>query len=196
MQCLAGRFYPPQVRRPLDGSANFDSFRTITDRPCTAVPCRIQHVADQMVPSLVIPWIEPYEMALEWIKQEGLSKQYRDSKVPEKHRMWVDFESQDPSGWDTLLKIESNECPQLMEATHGQAVEKQVSILPSHDLISLILRQMALINSIARICRRFGNEIDIGDPYHWPILSVEFTGLKDYSRDLSAPFSVCSGSLV
>lgn len=134
MQCLGGRFYPLKVCHPLDGSANSDRFRTITELLCTAVPCRIQHVSDKIMPSLVIPWIEPYEMALEWIKQEGLSKQYRDSKVPEKHRKWVDFESQDRSGWDTLLKIESNECPQLMEATHGQAVEKQVSILPSHDV--------------------------------------------------------------
>lgn len=55
---------------------------------------------------------------------------------------------------------------------------------------------MALINSIARICRTFGYEIDIGDPYQWPILSVEFTGLKHLCRDLSAPFSVCWGSLV
>ena len=55
---------------------------------------------------------------------------------------------------------------------------------------------MDLINSIARICRTFGNEIDVGDPYQWPILSVEFTGLKHYCRNLSAPFSVGSGSSV
>ena len=144
MQCLGGRFYRLQVRHSLDGSANSDSFCTITEAVCTAVPCRIQHVSDKIVPSLIIPWIEPYEMALEWIKQEGLSKKYRDSKVPENHRLWVRFENQDPGGRDTLLKIESNECPQLMEATHGQAVEKQVSILPSHDVntdpLSLILR--------------------------------------------------------
>jgi len=54
--------------------------------------------------------------------------------------------------------------------------------------------QMSFLNSIARICRTFGNEIDMGDPYQWPILSVEFTGLKNYRQNLSACFSVGSGS--
>ena len=49
---------------------------------------------------------------------------------------------------------------------------------------------MSFLNSIIRICRTFGNEIDMGDPYQWPILSVEFTGLKQYCQHLSARFSV------
>jgi len=53
--------------------------------------------------------------------------------------------------------------------------------------------QMNFLNSIARICRTFGNEIDMGDPYQWPILSVEFRGLKHYRQNLSACFSVRSG---
>jgi len=52
--------------------------------------------------------------------------------------------------------------------------------------------QMKFLNHIIRICRMFGNEVDMGDPYQWPILSVEFTGLKHYRQDLSARFSVCS----
>ena len=55
---------------------------------------------------------------------------------------------------------------------------------------------MDFLNSIARICRTFGDEINMGDPYQWPILSVEFTGLKHYCRDLSAPFSVSSCSFM
>lgn len=52
---------------------------------------------------------------------------------------------------------------------------------------------MSFLNGIIRICRTFGNEIDMGHPYQWPILSVEFTGLKHYCQDLSTRFSVGSG---
>jgi len=55
---------------------------------------------------------------------------------------------------------------------------------------------MNFLNSIVRICRTFGNEIDMGEPYQWPILSVEFTGLKQYCEHLSARFSVGLGGLL
>jgi len=71
----------------------------------------------------------PYEMALEWIKAEGLSKQYRDSEVPEQHNMWDQFQSRDPEGMDMLLKIEANECPALMAQASGEDVVGQVSTL-------------------------------------------------------------------
>jgi len=68
-------------------------------------------------------------MALEWIKAEGLSKEYRDSKVPEQRSMWDEFKKRDPEGVDVLLKIEANECPALMEQASGQDVADQVFTL-------------------------------------------------------------------
>ena len=70
--------------------------------------------------------MEPYKMALEWIKAEGLSKQYCDSDAPEQRRMWDEFQERDTEGMDTLLKIETNECPALMAQTAGQDVARQV----------------------------------------------------------------------
>ena len=77
--------------------------------------------------------MEPYKMALKWIKGEGLSQQYRDSEDPSLSAIWVLFARQDPGGRDMLLKIEADECPHLMEETYGQAVAEQVFNLPSHD---------------------------------------------------------------
>lgn len=78
--------------------------------------------------------MEPYENALKWIKEEGLSKLYGDSGVPEQQRMWDRFVSRDREGMDMLLKIEANQCPRLTEKTSGQAVAEQVFILFSHDI--------------------------------------------------------------
>jgi len=101
----------------------------ITVRVCTAVPCRLYHVPDQMEPTLNIPWMKPYEEALEWIKAEGLSKRYRDSDVPEQCGKWAKFEKIDPDGRDMLLKIEANEYPRLIQETSGPAVARQVFIV-------------------------------------------------------------------
>jgi len=71
----------------------------------------------------------PYEMALEWIKAEGLLKKYRDSEVPEQRNIWNQFLKRDPEGMDMLLKIEANECPALMAQASGQDVVGQVFTL-------------------------------------------------------------------
>jgi len=70
--------------------------------------------------------MEPYEMALEWIKAKGLSKQCCGSEIPEERRIWAEFQKGDPEGMDMLLKIETNECPALMTQTSGQGVADQV----------------------------------------------------------------------
>jgi len=101
----------------------------ITETICTAVPCRLSHVSDQIEPTLSIPWMEPYEMALKWIKDQDLLTQYRDSDVPERRMMWEEFKKRDLEGMDMLLKIEAKECPPLIENTSGQAVAVQVFIV-------------------------------------------------------------------
>lgn len=70
--------------------------------------------------------MEPYEVALEWIKAEGLSKQYWGSEVPEKRNTWAEFKEQDPEGMGMLHEIETNKCPALVAQASGQGVADQV----------------------------------------------------------------------
>ena len=49
---------------------------------------------------------------------------------------------------------------------------------------------MEFLNSLVRICRMFGKEVDMGYPDDWPIISVEFAGLKYYCQNLPGPFTV------
>jgi len=83
--------------------------------------------------------MEPYEIALKWIKAAGLPQHYRDSKVPEKLKMWAKFQMHDPEGMDTLLEIETDKCPALMAQTSGQDVARQVftSLFHEFDMVFL-----------------------------------------------------------
>ena len=158
---------------------------------CTAVPTRLRHVSGQIEPALSIPWIDPYIECIQWIETEELSKNYRHSTLPAAMEKWATFERQDPDGSALLANIGDNGCPTLKTDTEGEEAIDQVFRTRSwRSNILADVAKLAFLNSLVRICRAFGKEVDMGHPNDWPILSVEFAGLKEYSQILPGPFTV------
>lgn len=144
-------------------------------------------MSGQSVPTLSIPQIGPYVECLEWIQAEGLSAKYPKEDVDN----WTTFEDTDPDGCTMLTKIETNECPMLKKDTEGKEAIEQVSDFVRGLIVFLLmLAKMAFLNSLVRICRTFGKEVDMGTPDNWPILSVEFTGFRYHCKNLPGPFTV------
>lgn len=108
-------------------------------------------------------------------------------------KKWAAFEEEDPDGFKMLTKVETNTCPMLEKDTKGEEAVEQVSeLVRGFIVVSLLtLAKMVVLNTLVRICRTFGKEVDMGYPNDWPILTVEFTGLKDYCQSLPGPFMVC-----
>src|SRR5258706_2171603 len=135
--------------------------------------------------------MDPYMECREWIETEELSKNYRHSTLPAAVEKWTTFERQDPDACSLLAKIGANGCPKLESDTEGEGAINQVfRYCPWRNSILVDVAKLAFLNSLVRICRAFGKEVDMGHPNDWPILSVEFAGLKYYCENLPGPFTV------
>ena len=83
-------------------------------------------------------------------------------------------------------------CSMPEAETEGQnAIDQVSSIFRGIIVLSLLTPvKLEILNSLVRICRTFGEEVDLGYPNQWPMISVEFTGLKYYCQNHPGPFTV------
>jgi len=142
----------------------------------TAVPCCIRHAKGQETPALELPYKTPYEHALEQLRK--LQQRQHHSEKQQEQLGYLDTKKcKDIASklLDTSYtipdKVEGEESIRELVRLHS------VSERPYIDYF-----QLAILNVLTRFSIITEDEIDVGTPDQWPLLTAEFRGLMAFTK--------------
>jgi len=147
----------------------------------TAVPCCIRHAPGQKTPTLELPYMTPYTHALEQLRKAGVEGfENAPAYSEEQQELLENLHTRKGKAIASKLFDSSYAIPSKVEGE--ESIRELVRRHSATGRSYINVFQLAILNFLTRFSIITEDEIDVGTPAQWPLLSVEFSGLMAFRK--------------